>query len=795
MWWRTEKQSNQDHILRESTTMLMQGWVYKKDLLFLVLCLAAASWLFIGCATGITTEQPSEVQKPAKIQAIMTSLSGEEMTVVRIVNSASAHYSTFKLVDPPRLVLDIRGVPGSDLPPITQVNDGNVADIRVEKGKFQAITTRVVVGLSRVVDYKVTEADNIITLTLLPRKMAAEMAQEQAGTISVKPQEAEEAEGPDRVPSEPRIFFQPRPISLNQVLGVDFTMLERGKSRLTVTTDKKSRYSLARKGKKTLVLILEETTIPPLLLRRLDSTHFEGAVDRVKSTFSSADNRLALAISLREMVPFHVDQTESEIRIDFGPTSIKPPEKKIVPVKVVEAKKIPPKVAAVRQKDITKEDSKKKSAGIPGLRRAKYTGTPMTMDFVNAEVTNILRLIGEVSSLNIIWGPDVKGTVSMRLKNVPWDQALDLVLANNDLAMRRQGNVIWVATRAHLAEIDAEEKRKRDEAEAEITKRLEERKKAKELGPLITEYFPLDFASAAELKEHIVSIKSDEGDVSVDVRTNTIIFKDIAENIEEVRKIVRRFDAPVKQIMIEARIVDASTKFSRELGVRWNSLKGLEQKRTSVSWGTDPTQYTTGGDRIVGGTFSSNAPDDWSGNIGIAFARVTDGGTGLVDLDATLALAETEGKVKIMSAPRVITSNGVEATISRGDIIYKEVATADQISIEELPATLSLTVKPTVSFNDYVTMEVKVTDDKVFSDLSGKTEKGIQTKLMVRSGETVVIGGIYKEDKSESEEGIPWLRNIPYLGWLFKARTKTTERTELLIFLTPTVLPTDRKKV
>ena len=137
----------------------------------------------------------------------------------------------------------------------------------------------------------------------------------------------------------------------------------------------------------------------------------------------------------------------------------------------------------------------------------------------------------------------------------------------------------------------------------------------------------------------------------------------------------------------------------------------------------------------------------------------------------------------------MIASDGQQASITRGDIVYKEIVTADQRDIKELPATLSLTVTPTVSFNNYVTMDIEVKDDKVFADLSGKTEKGIKTKLMVKSGETIVIGGIYKEEESETETGIPWLRRIPILGWLFKARTKASQRSELLIFLTPTVIP------
>lgn len=181
--------------------------------------------------------------------------------------------------------------------------------------------------------------------------------------------------------------------------------------------------------------------------------------------------------------------------------------------------------------------------------------------------------------------------------------------------------------------------------------------------------------------------------------------------------------------------------------------------------------------------------------IGLSFARVTRGGLGGLALDASLALAETEGKIKIISAPKVIASNGEKSLISRGDIIYKEIVKADTTDIKELPATLELTVTPTVSFNNYVTMDVEVKDAKVYEDQSGKTEKRIKTKLMVRTGDTVVIGGIFKEDKAESESGIPWLKDIPILGWLFKTKIETSSRSELLIFLTPSVIERAAKKL
>ena len=431
-----------------------------------------------------------------------------------------------------------------------------------------------------------------------------------------------------------------------------------------------------------------------------------------------------------------------------------------------------------------------------GIMKTHYTGTPMTMDFVNADVTNILRLIAEVSNLNIVWGPEVKGNVSMRLKNVPWDQALDLILANNSLAKREVGNVIWVTTMGQLAKLEAEERRKRAEAEAELERLRDAEKKAKEaqreLEPLVSGYLPVDFAKADDIKGHI--ILSDRGKLSVDTRTNTIIIKDVQSVIDEAKVIVDKFDTPVKQVMIEARIVDATNTFTRDLGVRWGSVatgeEGLNAQyrdNTGVSFGlpTDATSYSTGGDKLYGGTFSTNSPDGWINNIGLSFGYLTASSLGAITLDAQLALSESEGEVKIISAPKVIASNGESATINRGSTFYLE--PAENVEPKEVNADLSLEVTPNISFNNFVSMSVVVKDEQ--ETVRGKTGKNVTTKLMVKSGDTVVIGGIFKQDKTDSVSGIPGLKDIPGIGWLFKTNKKTDEKSELLIFLTPTVLP------
>lgn len=593
----------------------------------------------------------------------------------------------------------------------------------------------------------------------------------------------------DITPSEPRIFFEPSRTDINEVLGIDFTLAENGKSRLVVTTAQKTNYDLDRKDEKTLVLKIHDSTIAnPLLMRHIDTTQFQSALEGIKQQYSSQNKEVDLVLSLREIVPFNIKPTESGITMDFGQPSVKVAETKIVPLSLEETETRT--LAVSSQGSVTAPPSTATTATTTPITK-KYTGERMYMDFVDADVTHILRLINEVSGENIVWDPSIAGRkVSMILKNVPWDEALDLVLDNNDLAKRYRGdNILWITTKEKMKQILAEEEAERQRllqlAEEEENRRKEKEKAAKEEEPLITEYLPVDFAKANDVKGHITVSK--RGAMTVDTRTNTIILTDIAENIETAKKTIKQFDTPVKQIMIEARIVEASDSFSRDLGLKWNnntSYWNTDNLNEDIEVPPFANDFTYDGESVYGGSFSTNSPDGWNANIGLGFARATFGGR--LTLDASLAIAESEGTAKTLSAPKVIAQEGTPAKISSGEII--KVAATENVASEEWPAELSLSVTPnSISYNDYITLTVDVSDDARLSD-SLKTTKTINTTLMVKSGETIVIGGIIKEKEGEDITGIPILKDIPGLGWLFKAKSRSTSRSELLIFLTPTVL-------
>lgn len=760
-----------------------------------------AAWFISGCAVSPEAERAKKaVPEAAVIEEVTVRSSGPGITLVEIVNSRATPFTTFKLVEPSRVVLDIAGIPGQRLPRARHVGQGPVTDIQSEEGKAKTGSTRLIIGLSEPVEYKIEEKGSIIALRLISEAAAAESARRVETLAVASPQESQEPQRPDFKPADPRIFFQPGVSKLNEVLGVDFTLLEQGgRSRLTVTTEKPPKYALERKGPKSLLLVLDEASIRPLLQRHLDSTHFEGAVDVVKADFSAQERRVYLAIQLREMVPFHVDQSTEGVKIEFGRSGIGPAEKKMMPIKLVETQKVEAREAVAEGEG----DVLVKTA-TPGIRRPKYRGAAMTMDFVNADVTNILRLIGEVSNLNIVWGPEVQGKVSMRLKNVPWDQALELILANNNLGMRREGNVIWVTTRAQLAAMEAEERRKQEEAEKRLEeerKRLEE--KEKQVEERRTEYITINYVEVENVKNVIEkTVMSKEGKLTVDKQSKTIIMADYISRIADARSLAKRLDRPTKQVMIEARIVEASTSFSRNLGVQWN-FQLQHRNSTSTPWtGTPawapsnvPGNYPTGSS-LYNPTFSTNHPGFVSSNLGLALATLSGSGLTGAFINAQIAMSESEGEVKVLSSPRIVTRDTKVATIKQGTEILQPAGTDanGNKTYESVSYTLSLEVTPHITPNDMVVMDVSINDDlpdyaQARGEIVPKNTKNAKTTMMVASGDTVIIGGIFKENRGVTEAGQPWLKEIPLIGWLFKTKGWSDSRTELLIFLTPTVMP------
>jgi len=770
----------------------------------LLVYLALGALFLGGCATPSAYQtSPGEATVPL-IESMKVNPSLER-TVLDLYGTKAVPYTAFRLMDPPRIVLDMQAGVGKDLPLTSEVNQGSVRVVLFEKGQGEPAMTRMIIGLYMPVEYEVKAEDQMIRV-VLSHKPFLSQASAGAGETSARVQKepVKEAGAPVQDPLAPRIFFDQKPTDLNQVMGIDFMMLDKGKSQIVVSTDKKGVYDLERKGAGTLLLKLSKASIPPQLLREIDPSHFAGVVERIRPAYSQSEKQVSLAILLKEMVPFHVDQKEKGITIEFGPTSVKPPEKKIVPLQLTQA---PPPGAVPPAPAQQASGPGAPTPGRPdvfGPEKRGYTGTPMTMDFVNADVTNILRLIGEVSNLNIVWGPEVKGTVSMRLKNVPWDQALDLVLANNNLARRDEGNVIWVTSKAQMTQVEAEERRKKDDKLREVDERIKREKAEEKKEEMKTAYLTVNYKDVNNIRDIIdKTVKSAEGKITVDTQTKTIILFDRVSKLAEAKALKERLDQATPQVMIEARIVEANTSFSRSLGVNWSFTQQI-RRNPVMSWNGTPAWAANnvaanypGGAKIYEPSFATNfgAQAFPGSNLGLIFTKLSQSGTRGISIDAQLALAETEGKTRTLSAPKIVTRDTVKATIQQGTKIVIPAGTDanGNRTYQQVDASLKLEVKPQITPNNMVIMEVVVKDDQPdYANARGENipinTKEATTTMMVSTGDTVVIGGIYKETEGDTEAGIPGMSKIPLLGWLFKANTKSTTRVELLIFLTPTVL-------
>jgi len=400
-----------------------------------------------------------------------------------------------------------------------------------------------------------------------------------------------------------------------------------------------------------------------------------------------------------------------------------------------------------------------------------YSGKKISLVFDDADIRNILQLIGEVSNLNIIVGDEVKGDMTLRLVDVPWDQALDLVLEIRELGKLQEGNVLRILPVTKIRQMQQEQF-----AAARAREKLED---------LVTDMVPVNYTDVDSLVKSCEKRLSDRGKIIGDVRDKKMIITDIPSVVADIRQLVKMLDTPVRQVLIEARIVEASATFSRDLGVNW----GLSYKNNPTS-DADGNEASIGmGGTLIGIPIS---PGEVSSGIvsGLTFGQV---GLDKAVLDLRLAALEQSGHGRIISTPRVATLNGQEAEVAQGtEIPY--LSTSDEGTKTEFKkAELSLKVTPEINPDGSVILEIEAKNDSRGAN-TGLAEapaidtKRATTKVLVKDGETTVIGGIFIQDKSESDSGVPWLMNVPILGHLFKSRSVSEERRELLVFITPRIL-------
>ena len=436
----------------------------------------------------------------------------------------------------------------------------------------------------------------------------------------------------------------------------------------------------------------------------------------------------------------------------------------------------------------------------PRLKKKKkvFKGDKLSLNFQDIEVRAVLQLLADFTDKNIVVSDSVDGSITVRLKDVPWDQALDIVLETKNLAMRENGNVIWVAPAAELAAKEQQE--------------LEAIKRKNDLEPLVTEYIPVNFAKAEDLAKLIReskggkahSLLSRRGSVTLDERTNTLLVQDVERQVEEIKKLVAALDVPVQQVLIESRIVVATDEFTKELGTKFGMTPvasgGNVLATASGSSSATDTIVNSAINNIskTGNALPVTAPslaDRLSVNLPAAGAAGSLGFAVLAKdflLDLELSALQAESKGEVIATPRVITSNQSTATIEQGvEIPYQQASSSGATNVSFKKAVLSMDVTPQITPDEHIVVDLKVHQDtvgQVFGDIPSINTRAVQTKVLVENGQTIVLGGVHEETNLKSTTKVPVLGDLPVVGKLFRKTHKEDSKRELLIFVTPKIV-------
>ncbi len=632
----------------------------------------------------------------------------------------------FTINEPARLAIDIPDTSLNLQSKNIEVDSGLIKNIRaVESGG----RTRLVVSLLEVVPYQIRAENNQIFINLSEgRQDILEQQLNDATSDSGSVNTASAAE----------------------IVNIDFKRRVDGTAVVVVDlNNENAAISMNEKGDK-IVANFYNFSLPEKLRRRLDVSDFATPAQFIDFYETSSGARLAVTASGRyEHLAY---QAGNKYTIELKPLS-------------------------------------KEEAEAAKRDELGYSGEKLSLNFQNIEVRAVLQLIADFTGLNIVASDSVKGNITLRLKNVPWDQALDIILKTQGLGMRKSGNVVLIAPNGELAAREKEE--------------LEAQKQKVDLSPLHTEFYTVSYAKATDvaaiLKAKENSILTSRGSVTVDARTNTLMVLESAEKHEEVARLIAKLDIPVKQVMIESRIVIANDDFSRDLGVKTGvstydvngsdvaaitgTAAGADASLTNILAGnTGYANYANQDER-----YNFNLPGQGSaGTLGLAIL----GADFLVDLE--LRALQTEGRGEVVSNPRVVTSNQTEAKIEQGvDIPYQEASASGATSVSFKKAVLSLAVTPQITPDDRVVLDLKVNKDsvgQVFFEIPSINTRSVQTQVLVNNGDTVVLGGIYETSSVDSSTKVPLLGDIPILGYLFRSTSKENTKSELLIFVTPKIL-------
>jgi type IV pilus assembly protein PilQ len=684
----------------------------------------------------------SGVHAQNSIENLATTIQGG-VEVVRIDFSQALTVvpTGFAIQTPARIALDFPGFNNNSGKNIVEINQGNIRSANIVQAGER---TRVVLNLKQAANYK-TEIQGkslLVSLTSIPTVAAVTNPNASAASSSS--------------------FAETRAVNVQALKDIDFRRSQDSTGRVLVDLPSNQvGVDIKRQGQ-TLVVEFLKTSLPEGLRRKLDVADFGTPVQMISTT--QIGDRVRMVVEPKGQWEHSAYQSDSQF------------------------------VLEVRQ---IKTDPTKLTQGVG------YTGEKLSLNFQNIEIRSLLQVIADFTNFNVVTSDTVSGAVTLRLKDVPWDQALDIILQAKSLGMRKNGNVLLIAPKDELA---AKEKQELEAKASLLT-----------LEPVRSQAFQLNYTKAADIATQLGSstgsgtnssrLLSSRGSVIAEPRTNQIFVTDVPSKLEDVQALIAKLDVPVRQVMIEARIVEASDQFGKSLGVKLgaNDLRGVRGGdagygvlgNNRVAWGTNYGNVvgTTGaqsGTVDTGGTFFNMpaAGQNAFGAASIALSIFSSAANRFLNLE--LSALEGDGKGRIVSSPRVITADQTRALIEQGTELPYQVATASgATSIAFRKANLKLEVTPQITPEGNIILDVDVNKDSVgLSTAAGFAinTKHVKTQVLIENGGTVVIGGIFELTETESETRVPFLADIPYAGNLFKQRQKSANKQELLIFLTPRMI-------
>jgi type IV pilus assembly protein PilQ len=709
----------------------------------------------------------------ARVREVTVTRSPYSTTIRTVVDGAIENYNSFKLNDPFRIVVDIWGV---------------------EQG---AAASEIPVGTPQVKAVKVTSQDGKLRLLVetpddrpLPFIVNSE-----GGVLSLSV-----GGGPEeKVTSVERFQEGKEPPKGPAILGIDLEDLP-GSSNVVISTTGNPPYEVSKK-EGGVTLTFPEAAADKGLLRAVDARKFGIAVQGI--TPSRTKKGIAVAVAFAPGSAYTVEKKNGTVVVAF-PKGAAPPAGELVARATVEAAPAPvPQGRAASEGAVSAEPQQWGFLMGSSDPARKYRGQRISMDFKDADLANVFRIIAEVSNLNIITSDDVKGKVSVRLVNVPWDQALDIVLRSKNLGATMEGNVLRIAPVAALQKEEQDRLNAQKQIEQSKQEAMNRAAEIRVMQESVFDTIPVSYSKASEMLPKIKPLASKFGKIDSDDRTNVLIIRDLPQNIEEVKALVARLDTATPQVLIEARIVEVDTSFQRELGIQWGgSYRAGSTTRFGMTGAQDTAGASNPGAPIVAATTdpftAASPPGNWAVNLPAAIGSGAGGGIAFgilkdnLRLDLTLTALESSGNAKIVSSPKVVTVDNREATIEQGTQIPYATVSASGTNTQFVDATLRLKVTPHITPDGRVSMKVEAQNDSPGEATpTGQlaiNKKKATTEVLILDGETAVIGGILQIARTENQSGLPWLSKIPVLGYLFRKDTNTARNRELLIFITPKII-------